>query len=191
MQWFREYVYFPLGGSRCSRLCQARNTFVVFALSGLWHGAAWTFVAWGLFHACCFLPHIFSRAAEPQSPVQPSGHGWAERARGLLQVAVTFVLVCVGWVFFRSATLGEAFDHLRRMATDLHLHTPYGGLSTLCPVLFVVGVEWVMRHRRHGLDLAGRGLLRYRAARWAVYYALLFAVAYWGGAQSEFIYFQF
>ena len=191
MQWFREYVYFPLGGSRCSRLCRARNTFVVFALSGLWHGAAWTFVAWGLFHACCFLPHIFSRAAEPQPPVQPSGHGWAERARGLLQVAVTFVLVCVGWVFFRSATLGEAFDHLRRMATDLHFHTPYGGLSTFYPVLFVVGVEWVMRHRRHGLDLAGRGLLRYRAARWAVYYALLFAVAYWGGAQSEFIYFQF
>lgn len=77
------------------------------------------------------------------------------------------------------------------MITDLHLHTPYGGLSTLYPVIFVVGVEWFTRHRAHALDLPTVGPLRYRAVRWAIYYALLFAVAYWGGAQSAFIYFQF
>lgn len=193
MQWFREYVYFPLGGSRCSRLRQMRNTFVVFALSGLWHGAAWTFVAWGVFHACCFVPHIFRRSARDTTAVAVV-QGWQGVVRAAIRLARmtgTFALVCIGWVFFRSESLTSAFSHLGRMITDLHLHTPYGGLSTLYPVIFVVGVEWFTRHRAHALDLPTVGPLRYRAVRWAIYYALLFAVAYWGGAQSAFIYFQF
>ena len=106
-------------------------------------------------------------------------------------MVTTFVLVCVGWVFFRSESLSAAFDRLLRMATDIRLHTPYGGFSTLYPVLFVLSVEWVMRHRQHGLDFKGTGYLRYRAVRWAVYYTLLFATCYGGGAQADFIYFQF
>ena len=193
MQWFREYVYFPLGGSRCSRLRQMRNTFVVFALSGLWHGAAWTFVAWGVFHACCFVPHILRRSARGTTAVAVV-QGWQGVVRAailLARMTGTFALVCIGWVFFRSESLTSAFSHLGRMITDLHLHTPYGGLSTLYPVIFVVGVECITRHRAHALDLPTVGPLRYRAVRWAIYYALLFAVAYWGGAQSAFIYFQF
>ncbi len=191
MQWFKEYVYIPLGGSRCSRTRQALNTFIVFTLSGLWHGAAWTFVVWGLFHACCFLPLIGKRD-KPHAATPPSDAGrrlpsWHE----VWQMGSTFVLVCTGWVFFRSESLGTAFDRLQRMVTDVQPHTPYGGFSTLYPVLFVLSVEWVMRHRQHGLDFKGTGCLRYRAVRWAVYYALIFAVCYGGGQQADFIYFQF
>ena len=218
MEWFREYVYFPLGGSRCSRLRQLRNTFVVFTLSGLWHGAAWTFVAWGVFHACCFVPHILSRnsrGAHGAAVVHRQQHVTASIGR-LVRMLCTYLksaisrqgkakqvllysfgltksfsLVCIGWVFFRSESLTAAFCHLGRMVTDLHFHTPYGGLSTLYPVVFVVGVEWLTRHRAHALDLPQIGPLRYRCVRWTIYYALLFATFYWGGTQSAFIYFQF
>ena len=192
MEWFREYVYFPLGGSRCSRLRHLRNTFAVFMLSGLWHGAAWTFVAWGIFHACCFIPHVLRR---PVRPAPPAGEVQRSRSAAVIaqlaRTVLTFVLVCIGWVFFRSESIVSAFRHLRSMVSDVHFHTPYGGFSTLYPVVFVVAVEWLTRHRAHALDLPPIGLLRYRAVRWALYYALLFAVAYWGGAQSAFIYFQF
>ena len=161
-------------------------------LSGLWHGAAWTFVAWGIFHACCFIPHVLRRPVRPAPPA-----GAVQRSRSaaviaqLARTVLTFVLVCIGWVFFRSESIVSAFRHLRSMVSDVHFHTPYGGFSTLYPVVFVVAVEWLTRHRAHALDHPPIGLLRYRAVRWALYYALLFAVAYWGGAQSAFIYFQF
>ncbi|MGM9689179.1 MAG: MBOAT family O-acyltransferase [Alloprevotella sp.] len=192
MQWFKEYVYIPLGGSRCSRTRQALNTFVVFTLSGLWHGAAWTFMAWGLFHACCFLPLIAKRRDRHAATAPPPDTDrWLPSWHEVWQMGTTFVLVCVGWVFFRSESLGAAFGRLLRMATDIRLHTPYGGFSALYPALFVLSVEWVMRHRQHGLDIKGTGCLSYRAVRWAVYYALIFAVCYGGGAQADFIYFQF
>lgn len=191
MSWFRDYLYIPLGGSRCGRRRTFGNTLAVFLVSGLWHGANWTFVAWGLYHALCFIPLLWlGRRVSLRTPVVAEGR-WLPRPAEACQMGLTFLLVCIGWVFFRSPDLPFALDRLGRMATDLSLHTPYGGRAAmLCPLFFVL-VEWCMRDRPHALAFRETGLLRYRAVRWAVYYALIFATLYWGGAQTAFIYFQF
>lgn len=189
--WFVDYVYIPLGGSRRGLSRQLRNVAVVFLVSGLWHGANWTFVCWGAYHALLCVPGIVGRRLRPAASGRHSYEIGRLSLKGLCQMAGTFVLVCIGWVFFRSESIASAFARLGRMFADLQPHTPYGGLSAFYPVVAVVAAEWLMRNRRHGLDFRGTGLLRHRPMRWACYYALIVATLYWGGAQTAFIYFQF
>lgn len=192
MSWFRDYVYIPLGGSRRGSLRAWGNTAAVFLLSGLWHGANWTFVVWGLYHALLFLPRRICgkrRNADKASCVA-SGRllpSWLEAG----QMGLTFFLVCVGWVWFRSEEVSSAAGRLVTMFTDFSFATPYGGRAVWITPLLMLGTEWLTRSRRHGLDWQGHGLLRRRAVRWAIYYALIVATLYYGGPQTAFIYFQF
>lgn len=138
MTWFLDYIYFQLGGSRCSRAKQLRNTFVVFLVSGLWHGANWTFVCWGLYHACLFVPSILR------------GHKAEEKSlKGILglvrtggQMLLTFFLVMLGWILFRSATLTDAAHYLTRMFTTLRPAMPTHGKQVLIYVALMLTVEW-------------------------------------------------
>jgi alginate O-acetyltransferase complex protein AlgI len=102
--WLRDYLYIPLGGSRSSLALAARNLVLVMFLGGLWHGAAWTFVVWGLYHGALLAGHAACQA-----------RGWVPRSRPVA-VGLTFLAVMVGWVFFRSATLADAIRLLGRMA---------------------------------------------------------------------------
>ena len=105
--WFRDYLYIPLGGSRCGRWCQVRNTFAIFLTSGLWHGANWTFVLWGAFHALLFLPLLLAGRNRRRLGVTAEGRALpsAGEAAGM---AGTFLLVLLGWVLFRARSAGEA-----------------------------------------------------------------------------------
>lgn len=190
MTWFKDYIYIPLGGSRCGRGRWWRNLSVVFLLSGLWHGANWTFVAWGLFQLFGYLPLLWRKSASRPTGEETS-FSWLPSWRSAARMLLTFGFVCVGWVFFRSETLGAAFGRLHVMFCDFALMKPYCGMRVFVPVLFVVLTEWLTRRRRYVLDFPAVGPLRLRAVRWLVYYALIFAVFYWGGEQSAFIYFQF
>ena len=191
MSWFKDYVYIPLGGSRCSMPRRMVNTAIVFLVSGLWHGANWTFVVWGTFQWVGFVPLLLFQRwfPKPQPAIAPGRllPGLHEAA----QILSTFLFICIGWVFFRSEQISHAFERIERMFTHISMHTPYGGMSSLIPIIFVTSVEWVMRNRRHGLDIAGNSLMAYRPIRWMVYYALIFSTLYWGGQQTAFIYFQF
>lgn len=193
MTWFKDYVYIPLGGSRCGKWRHLRNTCIVFLVSGLWHGADWTFVLWGLYQVIFFVPLILWNRPKAlavtccDTVARKLWPGW--HACG--QMLLTFFIVDLGWIMFRAESVTLAFARLSRMFTDVALHTPYGGLSAFYPVLGVMLAEWITRHRRHALDLPLRGPWRFRPLRWAVYYALIFAVLYWGGRQAAFIYFQF
>jgi alginate O-acetyltransferase complex protein AlgI len=178
MTWLRDYVYFPLGGSRCSSLKHVRNVAVVFFISGLWHGANWTFVAWGLYHAALFLPFSLVKGKQTRG------------SRFLLTIA-TFVLVVVGWVIFRSATLTDAWQYIVGMFDVRNLGTVNCGRQ---PLIYIVGftfVEYLCRKREYPLAFAERGLLKYRTCRFAVYLALFLLTLVWGGVQMPFIYFQF
>lgn len=189
MAWLRDYVYIPLGGSRRGRWRTMGNTLVVFLVSGLWHGANWTFLIWGLYHAVWV---IAGRALRGLSlSVHGTGGGWRGRLWAVAEMALTFFIVCIGWVFFRADSLAQATSILGRMFTDLSLHVPYGGRSVLIAPVLIIGAEWLTRRRRYALDLPAAGPLRYRALRWALYYALILAVLTWGGAETAFIYFQF
>lgn len=180
--WFRDYLYIPLGGSRCGTAKKIRNTFVIFLISGLWHGANWTFVAWGAFHACCFLPLLLARKNRKHLD-------GGMRLMDIPKMILTFAVVVIGWAFFRANTICQAFAWLEKvlLGFDFHLRQACMGSAhtIVIPILIMLGWEWVSKGREVPV------LPRWRWLRWVVYYMLVFAIVYWQPAAQEFIYFQF
>lgn len=189
--WFRDYLYIPLGGSRCGRWKRIRNTFVVFLVSGLWHGANWTFVAWGAFHAFCFLPLLLAgKNRRYVTDVVAEGRT-LPTFREVWQMGLTFLLVLTGWVFFRAPTIGTAFDWLYGMFIPHDWCVTGIGLGSLGLRLALFGVailflvEWFNRGR-----LCPR-FPQNRLLRWLLYYAILAALLILRPEAQTFIYFQF
>lgn len=186
--WFRDYVYLPLGGSRCSRGRMIRNTLAVFLISGLWHGANWTFVIWGLLNAVYFLPLQLS-GANRRFTSRAATAALLPAPREVLQIATTFLLTMFAWIFFRAASLSDAVTILRRLFTL----QDGSGLEVRGEIwLLVAGfllVEWIQRGRRHALELSDSPLPR--PVRWLFYYGVLYLILKFGGEQQDFIYFQF
>lgn len=114
--WFRDYIYIPLGGSRCGKWKWFRNTLIIFLVSGLWHGAQWTFVCWGLFHAILFLPlMLLGKNRKNLAKIEINKEGIAAISKNAFSIFITFILVLTGWVIFRAENVGEAFFYIIRM----------------------------------------------------------------------------
>ena len=184
--WFRDYVYIPLGGSRVGKWKVVRNTFVIFLVSGLWHGANWTFILWGAFHALLFLPLILLGKNRKYTDVVADGR-WLPTIKESGQILLTFILAALGWILFRSQSIGEAVTFFSVLFS--------GGLGganfpmrTLVFVAILLVVEWVQRKREHGLYMEGvcSGVVRY-----ACYLAVLALIFVFGVFNETFIYFQF
>ena len=199
LTWFRDYVYIPLGGSRCSRWKTVRNVYVVWTVSGLWHGANWTFICWGLYHGTLLVIYRLlgvyakSRPAIVQCHRLPSTHE-------LLQMLLTFFLVVTGWVIFRSESLSDAADYLSTMFSPslFYVGDSIGvlssiGLKTIIPaIVFMLLCEWAQRNRQHALQLSGGNrFVRNTIIRYALYITLAMMTLALAGTRSEFIYFQF
>src|SRR5690606_33207591 len=105
--WFRDYVYIPLGGSRGSKWLQVRNVFIIFLVSGFWHGANWTFIVWGALNALYFLPLLLGHKNRSHIDVV-AAHRRLPTFREFLQMGLTFLLTVVAWVFFRADTVEQA-----------------------------------------------------------------------------------
>lgn len=180
MEWFRDYVYIPLGGSRHGQIRRAVNILIVFLLSGLWHGAAWTFVLWGLFNGVLVL--LSKRAKQSSADF---------RAADLLLMFVTTMLFALTFVAFRAPSTVEAFRYYHLMLTPSWV-MPYGW-HALAYAMAMLAVEWVSRRRAHGLQIIGHGALAYAPVRWLMYYALVMTVIvfYLSSEQVAFIYFRF
>ena len=126
--WFRDYLYIPLGGSRVSRLRRYLNVMIVFLVSGLWHGANWTFVVWGGLHGFYLaLERMFGIGKERAAW---AGAGAIEWVRRIVSIVVTFHLVTLAWIFFRSPNIAAAFDYLRGIAR-------FEDLAAVGPIPFV------------------------------------------------------
>ena len=190
--WFKDYVYFPLGGSRVSQPRMVFNVMVTFMLSGLWHGASWNFLIWGALNGAGVLPDILrpnhARRNPSERPIEQPG------VVAFLKVFVTFAFICVGWVFFRAATLGDALLVLRRIGASFP--SSAGGLVRYDPtdgrIFFLIGLllalEWWKRGHVHPLVFDGWP----RPVRWVAYTVLFWSVVYLGTyGSSTFIYFQF
>ena len=187
--WFRDYVYIPLGGSRCAKAKIVRNTFAIFLLSGLWHGANWTFIAWGAFHAFLFLPLILLGKnrkyldAVAEGRLLPSLNEFG-------QMLLTFFLATVGWIIFKADSIGQAWNYMKGIcSTSLFSRPDASGVTGFAvAIVIMLLVEWFQRDKEHGFDVSGikRGVIRY-----AAYLAVLFLTFAFGGHAVNFIYFQF
>src|SRR6185295_2364598 len=108
-RWFRQYVYLPLGGNRVGHRRWMINILIVFLVSGLWHGANWTFVVWGLLHGVLYLAYAAAwPAARTMADETPAGGALVPSLTSMAQIALTFALTCLAWVFFRAASVGDA-----------------------------------------------------------------------------------
>ena len=213
--WFRDYVYIPLGGSRpdTSRLspnslfassptaytkCIAvRNTFIIFLLSGFWHGANWTFVLWGAYHALLFVPLLLMgknrRYRDTVATITlPDGTiktKWLPSLKEAGQMLLTFAMAVLGWIIFRAESIGQVGEIIHNMCNSSLLSMPdaSGNSALLMNIMILIVVEWVTRKRMHGLDLVG--LPTY--LRYFIYLVFAFILFAFGGQTTNFIYFQF
>ena len=186
---FRDYVYIPLGGSRCSKAKIVRNTFVIFLVSGLWHGANWTFIAWGAFHAVLFLPLILIGKNRKYKNTVAEGRLFPS-LKEAGKMLLTFILATIGWIIFRADSIGQAWDYMRGLCSaSLFSRPDASGVTGFCfAIAVMLLVEWLLRDREHGLDLSG---IKSGAVRIVAYLAVLFMVFALGGHAVNFIYFQF
>lgn len=189
--WFRDYIYIPLGGSRCPKHKVVRNTFVIFLVSGLWHGANWTFVVWGGYHAVLFMPLILLGKNRKYTDNVAEGRTLPSFKESAL-MAWTFMLVLIGWIIFRADTIGDAWDYICRMVTNPYFSPMAANVKKITVfILLLLIVEWLQRDKAHAFDMPERGVLRYRAVRWSVYVAFALMCIVFCGQQTDFIYFQF
>lgn len=183
--WFRDYVYIPLGGSRVSKAKVVRNTFVIFLLSGFWHGANWTFIAWGAFHALLFLPLIFMNKNRKFTDDVAEGRTLPTFPE-LCRMLLTFLLATVGWILFRADTISQAWEYVMLIPQGGELYTQGVATSAVC-VLIMLVIEWIHRKRQHGLELKCRSLL----LRYLLYLSLIIIMFCVYSNSESFIYFQF
>lgn len=187
--WFRDYVYIPLGGSRCDRLRSVRNVFIVFMLSGFWHGANWTYIAWGALNAAYFLPLLLLKVNRRNTDIVAAGRILPTISE-TFAMASTFCMCTLAWIFFRAQSISHAVQYLRRMFSGPFLEFPDIVDLRLCALVMVfMTLEWLGREKEFAI--ADLGMNWPRSVRFAVYYAMCAVIAVWAGKEQEFIYFQF
>jgi alginate O-acetyltransferase complex protein AlgI len=196
--WFRDYVYIPLGGSKGGRALAVRNTFIIFLLSGFWHGANWTFLVWGLLNALYFLPLLLRGANRKHLGDAAEGRLLPGPGEALRMLG-TFGLTCLAWVFFRADSVTQAVGYIGRIFTRVHRPGDWkataeflGDHSSYAPALaclfVMLAAEWLQRMHKHALEAPSFG----RPMRWAVYIGLVLVIVFVGDhAEQRFIYFQF
>lgn len=135
--WFRDYVYFPIGGSRMSALLTTRNVIIVFLISGFWHGANWTFLIWGLLHAVAYLVVLFSKKSLFLNKL-------FEKINNSVSIVLTFIFVSFAWIFFRSQNLGQAYSLIKHLFLEFYLEPlnqmsfPFGKTSLFYIILLII-----------------------------------------------------
>jgi len=190
--WFRDYVYIPLGGSRGGRGKTIRNVFIIFLISGLWHGANWTFVFWGLLNALYILPSVFFKTNRDHLDIVAQGK-MLPSIREFFSMAITFALTVFAWIFFRSDNLASAFVFIKKIFSRSLFSMPstaYLNVSFILPLAAFFVIEWMGREEQYAI--AKLEIKWPKPVRYAAYYALFFYVIYYSsGVAQQFIYFQF
>lgn len=189
--WFRDYIYFPLGGSRCDKWKIIRNVYIVWGISGLWHGANWTFICWGLFHATLLAIYNIFGINTKYKQVVAYGK-YLPNIRETLQIALTFFLTVIGWIIFRAESMTQAVDFLTAMVSNRFFDaSALHGVTYIYFGIALLAVEWLQRDKQHALQFSDAKPFNHRLVRWGVYYIILLLIAKYAGSSQTFIYFQF
>ena len=197
--WFRDYLYIPLGGSRRGTWINIRNIFIIFIVSGFWHGANWTFIVWGALNALYFLPiFIFKRNRKHLDNVAKGKN--LPSIRELLLMTSTFGLTVFAWIFFRAENIGHALDYsfnlFRGLTEYMNYYKSYRILYSKVGIAFIIisvafiVIEWIGREQQYAIERIG--FKWNKIIRWVFYLIIaIIILLFSGGQKQEFIYFQF
>ena len=186
--WFRDYLYIPLGGSSGGMAMKIRNTFIIFLVSGFWHGANWTFIAWGFINAVYFLPLLLLK--KNRSNIEMVSLRWSfDSVRVFFSILSTFALTSLAWIFFRAKTIGDAFEYIKRMFSNGIFNSQYlenerYNYELLLMVFAFVIVEWNFRNQVE--PISGK----YSWLKLGLCFTAIIALGTYSD-YKEFIYFQF
>jgi alginate O-acetyltransferase complex protein AlgI len=189
--WFKDYLYIPIGGSKDGKLKAIRNTFIIFLVSGFWHGASWNFIVWGTIHACGFLPLLVLNRNRLYSSTVVAQNRSLPNLKELLQMISTFSYVAFAWIFFRISGISNALGFINKLIADAisnpsqFLHPPVGKSAFIYIIPFLMG-DWICRRNERNLISFNNTILNFM-----LFFVLLALIQLKFGEKSAFIYFQF
>jgi alginate O-acetyltransferase complex protein AlgI len=191
--WFKDYVYIPLGGSRGGMLMKIRNTFIIFLLSGFWHGANWTFIVWGFLNALYIMPSIIFNTNRNNLDIIAKGK-YLPSLNEFIAISFTFSLTVLAWIFFRANNVTHALNYISEIFSSSLFSFPHfkgegKAVSTVLLTIVFFIIEWI--GREHQYAIAHLGEKWYKPIRWAMYYAIVIVIFVFAGSEQQFIYFQF
>ena len=187
--WFRDYLYIPLGGSRGGMWMKVRNTFLIFIISGFWHGANWTFIVWGALNAVYFLP-LLLRNKNRKNLNTVSQNRILPSIKESLGILTTFGLTCIAWVFFRADSIGDAFNYFSGIfSNSLFSYPEVGSKKIILLIAVFISIEWLGRKEEYALSQLDKKMKQ--PFRWALYFSLVLVLFLYTGEKQDFIYFQF
>ena len=189
--WFRDYLYIPLGGSRGGMWMKIRNTFIIFLVSGFWHGANWTFIIWGALNALYFLPLLLGGKNRNHLEVVAYDKSLPS-FKEILQIGVTFGLTVFAWIFFRAENLGHAFGYISRIFHKTIFSVPAivkDCKQILILLIFFLIIEWLGRRKHFALEFEKGD---HRFLKWTLYSLIVLLIGlFMQTEETPFIYFQF
>ncbi len=193
--WFRDYLYIPLGGSKGSLWMKIRNTFIIFIVSGFWHGANWTFITWGALNAIYFLPLLLTQSNRNNLDIIAQGK-LIPSFKDFIAMLFTFTLTVFAWIFFRSQSMHQAFGIISEILSPTVFTNPklvdQKHISLVIGlILFFLCIEWYGKEGKYGFSFVGH--VKHKWKRWTSYCILLLIIYLYGyhGEAIEFVYFQF
>lgn len=193
-RWFQDYVYIPLGGSKVNKWKAVRNTFIVFMLSGLWHGANWTFIVWAFIQFLNFIPLLLlNKNRKYVGPIAHNRH--LPTSKELFQMSRTFLLTIPAIVFFRATDFQHGFTFIKgifdiSLLTYPQFDSPMGVARIILLIVIMMLIEWLGREGQYALSNLNAGLNK--PMRWSFYCVIIFLIGmYMSTEEIQFIYFQF
>jgi alginate O-acetyltransferase complex protein AlgI len=188
--WFRDYLYIPLGGSRGRTWNKIRNVFIIFLVSGFWHGANWTFIIWGALNALYFLPIFITNNNRNNLNIVAQGK-YLPNLKEFLLMSLTFILTVFAWIFFRAENIGHATSYINNIfSPTLFEYSEIFPLGLLLLILFFLSIEWMNRNKQYGLEKFNKQKFKFLDV--LLLYIVFWSTVIWNSSKEvEFIYFQF
>ena len=192
--WFRDYVYIPLGGSRGGTWMKIRNTFIIFIVSGFWHGANWTFIVWGALNAIYFLPLLLTKNNRNNLEIVAKGK-YLPTIKEFSSMLLTFSLTVFAWIFFRAENISHAINYISEIFSPSLFSIPYFfGISNALPTIILTAIfiliEWLGRNNEYALAMENSPI---PTIRWSIllFIAIIILENFNPSSSQEFIYFDF
>lgn len=195
--WFKDYLYIPLGGSKGGNWMRIRNTFIIFIVSGFWHGANWTFIVWGFLNALFIMPSIIMKTNRNNLEIVAQGSLFPT-LKEFFQITITFGLAVFAWIFFRAENITHALTYINGIFSkslftfpqwSIFIHTAIHPLTMFLLISIFTIVEWIGREQQFAI--AKLGITWKRPFRYILYYIIVVAIFWFAGKEQQFIYFQF